>query len=247
MDIKQRIIHDRHVVKSVFENMKRGGINRDIFKMPDDLTIVTCRNEGSMEDRIIDHLKGYEEKSILESSLEYLGIDGLVVLKDGRLPWRNTFKFEMLNNYLNSGKCKTKYFMCCDAIDVIFKDDPQKVIDIFESFDCDALFMSTHSTDGYNCMSDVKEFVDKINGGNSRYLNSGVYIAKTEFIKEVIGEAMNYAIPHGVTMDKYREYLGSNPTNYPQGSQDQDIFRFLEYKFYTRMKVDYKNIMAYRS
>jgi len=247
VDIKQPIIHDRHVVKSVFENMKRGGINRDIFKMPDDLTIVTCRNEGSMEDRIIDHLKGYEEKSILESSLEYLGIDGLVVLKDGRLPWRNTFKFEMLNNYLNSGKCKTKYFMCCDAIDVIFKDDPQKVIDIFESFDCDALFMSTHSTDGYNCMSDVKEFVDKINGGNSRYLNSGVYIAKTEFIKEVIGEAMNYAIPHGVTMDKYREYLGSNPTNYPQGSQDQDIFRFLEYKFYTRMKVDYKNIMAYRS
>jgi hypothetical protein len=246
VDIKQPIIHDRHVVKQFFENMKSQNLHKNAFKMPKDLTIVTCRNKGSMEDRIIDHLKGYEEKSILESSLEYLGIDGLVVLRDGRLPWRNTFKFEMLNNYLNSGKCKTKYFMCCDAIDVIFKDDPQRVIDIFESFDCDSLFMSTHSTDGYNCMPDVKEFVDKINGGNGRYLNSGVYIAKTEFIKEVVGESMNYAIPHGVTMDKYREYLNSTPSDYPKGSQDQDIFRFLEKKFYPRLKVDYKNLMAYR-
>ena len=247
MDIKQPIIHDRHIVKNTFEYMKSNNINKGAFKMPEDLTIVTCRNEGSMEDRIIEHLKGYEKKSILEASLEYFGIDGLVVLKDERLPWRNTFKFEMLNDYLNSGKCKTKYFMCCDAIDVIFKDDPQKVIDIFESFDCDALFMSTHSTDGYNCMPDVKEFIDKINGGNGRYLNSGVYIAKTEFIKEVISEAMNYAIPHGVTMDKYREYLDSTPSDYPKGSQDQDIFRYLEKKFYPKVKVDYDNLMAYRS
>ena len=247
MDIKQPIIHDRHIVKSIFENMKNNGVNKNAFKMPDNLTITTCRNEGSMEDRIIDHLKGYEDKSILESSLEYLGIDNLVVLRDGRLPWRNTFKFEMIHNYLNSGKCSTEYFMCCDAIDVIFKDDPQKVIDIFESFDCDALFMSTNSLDGYNCMVGVKEFVDKINGGNGRYLNSGVYIARTEFMKEVINEAMNYALPHGVTMDKYREYLNSKPTNYPQGSQDQDIFRFLEEKFYPRIKVDYENLMAFRS
>tara|TARA_X000001382_G_scaffold122874_1_gene106155 strand:- start:58 stop:801 length:744 start_codon:yes stop_codon:yes gene_type:complete len=247
MDIRQPIIHDRHVVKQFFENMKSQNLYKNAFKMPKDLTIVTCRNDGSMEDRIIDHLKGYEEKSILESNLEYLGIDDLVVLRDTRLPWRNTFKFEMLNNYLNSGKCKTKYFMCCDAIDVIFKDNPQKVIDIFETFDCEALFMSTHSVDGYNCMTEVKEFVDRINGGNGRYLNSGVYIAKTDFIKEVIDEAMNYALPHGVTMDEYREYLNSNPSNYPQGSQDQDIFRFLESKFYPKIKVDYRNVMAYRS
>tara|TARA_R100000231_G_scaffold139611_1_gene121610 strand:+ start:1226 stop:1969 length:744 start_codon:yes stop_codon:yes gene_type:complete len=247
MNINQPIIHDRHIVKQYFENMKNKNLYKNAFQMPKDLTIVTCRNEGSMEDRIINHLRGYEEKSILESSLEYLGVDGLVVLKDGRLPWRNTFKFEMLHNYFNSGKCNTKYFMCCDAIDVIFKDNPQKVIDIFETFECDALFMSTNSLDGYDCMTEVKQFVDKINGGNGRYLNSGVYIAKTDFIKEVIGKAMDYALPHGVTMDKYREYLSSNPSNYPQGSQDQDIFRFLESKFYPKIKVDYKNIMAYRS
>ena len=203
MDIKQPVIHDRHVVKRAFEILTSKG--KVQFEHPKDLTIATCRNEGSMEDRIIPHLSGYENVSILESNLDYLGL-GLVVLKDARLPWRNTFKFEMIHNYLNSGKCTTKYFMCCDAIDVIFIDDPQRVIDIFHSFECDALFMSTHSMDGYNCMPEVKKWADRISGGRMRYLNSGVYIGKTSFIKKVFDEAIKYAIPHGVTMDGYREY-----------------------------------------
>jgi len=170
----------------------------------------------------------------------------LVVLKDARLPWRNTFKFEMLHNYLNSGDCKTKYFMCLDAIDVIWVDEPQRVIDIFRSYDCDALFMSTHSTDGYNCMPNVKKWVDTINV-RGRYLNSGVYIGRTSFVKKMIQEAMKYALPHGVTMDDYRDYLSSQPKDYPKGSQDQDIFRYIEKKFYPQIKVDYDNKMAFRS
>jgi len=133
-----------------------------------------------------------------------------------------------------------------DAIDVIWIDEPQRVIDIFESYDCDALFMSTHSRDGYNCMPEVKEWVDTINSKN-RYLNSGVYIGKTSFVKEMVDAAMDYAIPHGVTMDGYREYLNSEPSDYPAGSQDQDIFRYIEPKFYPRLRVDYNNQMAYRS
>ena len=244
MDIKQPVIHDRHIVKKAFELLK-SGIEPNIFSHPKDLTIVTCRNEGTMEDRIIPHLSGYENTSILEDNLKYLGID-LVVLTDNRLPWRNTFKFEMLYNYLNSGECTTEYFMCCDAIDVIFVDDPQKVIDIFKTFNCDALFMSTHSTDGYNCMPKVKEWVDTVNSKN-RYLNSGVYIGKTSFVKEMVEEAMKYAIPHGVTMDDYRDYLDSLPEDYPKGSQHQDIFRYIEPKFYPHLKVDYENQMAFRS
>ena len=245
--INQPVVHDRHHVKRLFEDMIASGMYKNIFTKPDDLTILTCRNEGSMEDRIIPNLRGYEDISILENNLDYLGIKNLVVLKDNRLPWRNTFKFEMILNYLNSGKCNTKYFMFCDAIDVIFVDHPQKIIDIFESFNCDALFMSTHSTDGYKCMPEVKNAIDQINKGNKRYLNSGVYIGKTEFIKEIFEEAIKYALPHGVTMGEYHDYLKSNPPNYPQGSQDQDIFRFIEPKFYPKLKVDYQNLMAYRS
>ena len=244
MDIKQPIIHDRHLVKKAFELFK-SQTKPNIFTHPKDLTIVTCRNEGTLEDRIIPHLSGYEENSILEENMRYLGLD-LVVLKDSRLPWRNTFKFEMLHNYLNSGDCETKYFMCLDAIDVIWVDEPQKVINIFNSYDCDALFMSTHSTDGYNCMPGVKKWVDTINV-RGRYLNSGVYIGRTSFVKKMIEEAMKYAIPHGVTMDDYRDYLNGQPKDYPTGSQDQDIFRYIEKKFHPQIKVDYQNKMAFRS
>ena len=77
MDIKQPVIHDRHIVKRVFEILTSKG--KVQFEHPKDLTIVTCRNEGSMEDRIIPHLSGYENVSVLESNLDYLGLD-LVVL-----------------------------------------------------------------------------------------------------------------------------------------------------------------------
>ena len=250
MDIKQPIIHDRHIVKEAFELLK-SQTEPNIFTQPKDLTIVTCRNKGTMEDRIIPHLAGYEETSILEENMKYLGLD-LVVLKDDRLPWRNTFKFEMLHKYLNAwkngrGYCTTKYFMCLDAIDVIFVDDPQNVIEIFKSHNCDALFMSSSSLDGYNCMPEVKGWVHNINGDKNRYMNSGVYIGKTSFIKEMVEEAMKYAVPSGVTMGEYRDYLATEPKDYPKGSQDQDIFRYLEPKFYPRMQVDYQNKMAFRS
>ena len=241
MVITQPIIHDRHLVKQAFEQLKDSGPIK--FEQPKDLTIATCRNEGTLSDRIIPHLAGYEDVSILEKNMEYLGLD-LVVLRDARLPWRNTFKFEMLNNYLKD--CPTEYFMCLDAIDVIWVDEPQKVMDIFKSFNCDALFMSTHSTDGYICMPEVKQWVETINV-SGRYLNSGVYIGKTSFVKEMIEEAMKYAVPPGVIMVEYHEWLETKPKDYPKGSQDQDIFRYIEKKFYPRMKVDYQNKIAFRS
>ena len=243
--IHQPIIHDRHIVKDAFEQIVDRNIYENAFSKPDNLTIITVRNEGSMEDRLIPKMLDYKYKSILEANLQYLGIQPLVVLTDSRLPWRNTFKFEIVLDYLNSGKCDTEYFMYCDAIDVIFKDDPQTVVDIFESHNCDALFMSTNSTDGYNCMPEVKEWVETINTPG-RYLNSGVYIGKTSFVKEMFEEAIKYATPHGVTMSEYYDWLKTNPKDYPKGSQDQDIFRFIEPKFYPKLKVDYENKMAYR-
>ena len=247
MVIEQPIIHNRFIVKDYFEKMKKDGTNYQHFSMPEELTITTCRNSGPMTDRIIDSLEGYETQSILEASLNHLGIWNPKVLSTPNLPWRNTFKFELLNDYFSSVECKgTEYFMCCDAIDVIFKDDPHKVIDIFESFDCDMLFMSTNSIDGYDCMPEVFDVVKTLNDDNGRYLNSGVYIGRTKFVREVIQDCMKLAIPHGVTMDDYKEYLDSKPKDYPKGSQDQDIFRYLEPHYYPRIKVDYENRMAFR-
>ena len=66
MVIEQPIIHDRHIVKEQFQKLKANGELK--FKKPDNLTIATCRNSGTLEDRIIPHLSGYEEESILKKN-----------------------------------------------------------------------------------------------------------------------------------------------------------------------------------
>ena len=90
--INTPVIHDRHIVKNAFNQIKKSKTYKNAFNKPDNLNIVTVRNEGTMKDRIITSLKGYEDKSILEENLEYLGITPLTILTDSRLPWRNTFK-----------------------------------------------------------------------------------------------------------------------------------------------------------
>ena len=76
------IIHDRHLVKEAYERMKLNGMHKNAFSMPVDLTMVLVRNEGSLFEtgRIIPHLSGYDHTSILESNLNYLGIEGYEVL-----------------------------------------------------------------------------------------------------------------------------------------------------------------------
>jgi hypothetical protein len=222
--------------------MKRERRFEKAFSNTKDLTIITCRNSGTMQERIIDSLLGYENKSILECSLEYLGIHDLVILTDDRLPWRNTFKIEMINQYLD--KCQTKYILYCDAIDVIFINSPENALNIFKNANCKMLFMSSQSTDGYTCMPDVYEWAKLLNA--SQFLNSGVWIGETQFVKQVFTSAARFINPHGTTMDEYRNYLRSNPKNFPIGAQDQDIFRYIQPEFYPDLKVDYNNNIAYR-
>ena len=56
--MNQPLIHDRHIVKKEFGNLAQN-VRWDEwqFEMPENLTVVTCRNEGTLEDRIIPHLR----------------------------------------------------------------------------------------------------------------------------------------------------------------------------------------------
>jgi hypothetical protein len=251
--ITQPIIHDRHIVKQVFENMKINNIYKNKFKTPANLTIVLCRNKGSLSDRIIPHLSGYEDISILESNLNYIGINDYVVLSKnippGENQWKWTNKIKWILEFLQGGLCKTDYIMYCDPIDVIFQDSPTRVLNIFKTFNCDLLFMSTKRglTDGYMCMPDVKTWADSDPLRKGRYINAGVFIGKTSFVKEFLEVSMRYCTEDDCTIGNWYDYLKSNPPNFPVGASDQDIFRFLEPKFYPRLKVDYQNLMAYRS
>ena len=258
-DITTPMIHDRHLVVPVFEFMKENDLYHKAFKKPENLTILTTIgstpdkdsevNEGIIQERMIPLLDGYGKHTVFEQSLEWLGIDDYVVLReslDKYGDWRCTFKITWTLDYLNSNKCDTDLLLCTDAIDVIFQDDPQKIVDIFYEFDCDMLFMSTKDTTGYNHMPEVKDWVEKIHP--NRYLNAGVWIAKVDFLKEYLEDHLKYIGSEEPSFDDYREWQKKLPKpDYPKHGHDQDIFRFTEPKYYPRVKVDYENKMAYRS
>ena len=66
MDIKQPIIHDRHIVKQQFEVLK-SEVAPNTYKCPDNLTIVTCRNKGPLDDTVVQLTGG------VKSCLGYCG------------------------------------------------------------------------------------------------------------------------------------------------------------------------------
>ena len=59
------IIHDRHLVKQWIETILQRDDYKNAFKMPKNLTIITCRNEGPMTERLVDSLIGWVEISVL--------------------------------------------------------------------------------------------------------------------------------------------------------------------------------------
>ncbi len=258
LDVNTPMIHDRHLVVPVLEYMKENNIHYKEFKKPENLTILTTIgstpskgsdvNEGIMQERMISSLEGYGKNTVFEQSLEHIGIDNYVVLRKELKnygDYKCTFKITWVLDYLESGKCDTDLLLCTDAIDVVFQDDPQKIVDTFNSFDCDLLFMSTKDNSAYNFMPDVQKFVNSTHP--NRYLNAGVWIGKVDFVKEFLTTAKEFVLGEDdVSMDDYADWLKKPQPNYPNGGYDQDIFRFLEPKFYPRLKVDYQNLMAYR-
>ncbi|MCK4824814.1 hypothetical protein KA005_54185, partial [bacterium] len=81
---------------------------------------------------------------------------------------------------------------------------------------------------------------------SGRYLNAGAFIGKTEFVKKVFEEANKNVDPDNpieVRGPRDREKF----PEFPKGTDDQVIFRYLEPKFYPRLSVDYINRIFYRN
>lgn len=212
------------------------------LKCPSHLTILLIHN--------------YNYMPIAERSLRYVGINNFKVLKvafNGQ--WRNTLKLLELKKFLDSGDCKTEYLIFFDSNDVVLRDDPKKAIEYLQGEDCDLLFSNTEFAGGYECMPGVREWTDQIareKGYGKRYINSGVYIGKTSFLREVISAATAYVTDHDLTPEEYKNLrrkgvLSENLPSFPYGvGSDQVIFRYLHPKFYPKMKLDYEGKLALR-
>ncbi|SDK23555.1 hypothetical protein SAMN05421823_102210 [Catalinimonas alkaloidigena] len=235
---------------------------RDYTKLPASVVIPLfsrhLRNQlGPSDDLTIVLVHNYPKPPIMEQSLHYVGIHDFVVLTPPKAPqgWHHGQKIQVIHEYLQSGKCKTPYVLYCDSDDAILQKDPRLAIDLLKKENCDLLFSETAYPAGYECMPDVQEWADQNaaeSGSQPLYINSGVYIGKTEFMKEVFADAVQYVTDDALPITEHRRLQAENRlqevlTEYPKRCAScQEIFRYLHPKYYPRMKIDYKEQLALR-
>ena len=172
-----------------------------------DTTYFICTSYGGRE-------------TCLEKTLKYFKVP-YVVKGRGTENWRNTMKAGLLAEYLPN--IQTKYTMGIDCHDVCLLKEANGIIDLFEknfAENCDMLFNAELVS--YPKNPEIATFEKEIYGDESpfSYLNSGVWIAKTEFLKKVMEDILTFR--------------SSRPRS------DQEIYRKLHQKYYPKIKIDHR-------
>jgi len=218
--------------------------NAGRFRRPDNLTILLVHNRP--------------EKTLMEISLDYLGIHDYTVLRVPRdQPWRHTQRIGAVRDYLRSGACTTEYVLFADCDDALMRDDPARAIELLQAAGCDMLISSTAYA-RYRNMPDEKarteSFAPQPLRGQSKpriHLNAGVYIARVAFLADYLAEAAKYVtdndLPSGALTDMSDAEVLRRLPDFPRGiGSDQTIMRYLFPRFYPRMKIDYDHALALR-
>lgn len=227
-NIESYLFHSKIAFK-VHEKMIANLKLKGSFKTPEDLTIISYHN--------------YKNKPLFERNMDFLGLEYLSIKAD--TPYYFSKKTELIYSMVKNGEIKTKYVLICDSDDVIFTKDPKDMVEVFETFGCDILFCSTDwdfvrkttydknkYSDGFSqdlVMKEQKDWVNTVLKQN-KYINCGAYIFKTNSILDILEENI-----------KYINYDDKLELDFPYGNSDQTIYRWLEPKFYPRIKVDYDN------
>lgn len=210
------------------------------LRCPSDMTIVLVHN--------------YRRRPMMEKSLRYAGIKDFVVLRPRpRGPWNGAAKLLPLLQYLSSDSCPTEYVLYCDSRDCVLRADPAAAIECLRNEDCDLLLSSTRFPGGYECMPQIKRWSDAVVaecGYEQRYLNAGVFVGRTTFVRQVLEAASEYVTEQDLSRRELdRRILGGSLRErlpgFPQGvGSDQIILRYLHPRFYPRMKIDYRGRLA---
>ena len=218
------------------------GNTKGKLSCPTDLTIVLVHN--------------YESEPILEKSLRYVGIDNFVVIKPEGGKWQsNSVKLTELRNYIDRGDCPTDTILYIDSDDAVLRDDPAKAVAYLHDEDCDLLFSSTSGIKHFHYLPECKRWADQLardHGCKNRYLNTGVFVGKTAFLKEVLDAAADYVTEDDLpTAERTRlsrqgRLLKELPDFPKRCGSDQLVLRFLHRRFHPRIKIDFKGRLALR-
>ena len=116
--------------------------------------------------------------------------------------WSNFIKIKLIHDFLE--KVQTKYILFCDNLDVVITKDLKNLLNDFNSFNCEWLFGAEEgiyplNVENYRLQQEISR--------KKRYefLNSGLWIGKTEFIKQAFNEYMSLQSPNpkAVNSDQY--------------------------------------------
>ncbi len=204
-----------HLNGSHLKNSKGRKFRSEVFNFMDKNVY---GGNGGIRDTTYFTCSTYESKETnLEKSLKFFKVP--YVLKGrGIKNWENPMKAGLLAEYLP--QINTKYTMGIDSHDVFLIRDANQLIDTFEKdFDCDMVFNGELTS--YPLNKELENFEkEKYKSSPFHYLNSGVWIAKTDFLKSVINDILTLK--------------SSRPKS------DQEIYRKLHKKYYPSIQIDYQ-------
>ncbi|NIQ15564.1 MAG: hypothetical protein GTO02_14550, partial [Candidatus Dadabacteria bacterium] len=115
------------------------------------------------------------------------------------------------------------YILSSDSSDVVVVGDLLNIVQKFESFDCEMVFNAEKNIWPTDLSKNMIEF-EKARAGDYifAFLNAGLWIGKTDFVKRVIREMFTYKFKTKHTMS------------------EQIYYKFLQFHHPDDIKLDYK-------
>jgi hypothetical protein len=173
---------------------------------------------GSIPDLTIIAFNNKKQKYALEECLDHFEVPYLCLgknVKKFNLADKLDLTFEALKNI------KTKYILAADAKDVLMLDHPNKALEIFKKeFNCKMLFQASLI---HFPTINTKEFEESVAKTDFKYLNGGLCIGETKFLKKIYKEATGIKLK-----EKGNEFSWS----------EQQILKQLYKKHYPQIQID---------
>jgi hypothetical protein len=166
-------------------------------------------------------------KGCFERSLDALGLDYFVLGKEV-IEWRNIIKIALSYEFLK--RVETTYVMAADSRDVLLLDDPRRLVERMEALPgCLMLFNAERNHYPRQCRTKAFErrvFEQstslELSGGAKyfQYLNSGAWVARTDFCRPLHEEAIRVRPPLSYS--------------------DQGVYKLLYKRHYPKIQIDHE-------
>lgn len=153
------------------------------------------------------------------------------------------YKYSYLKDYLFP-RIKTKYLLFLDAGDVFVTDKIFQIVNDFEKNFPQTKILFNAEAGRWPLKTDEKFFKFEENNNKNHshwcYLNSGVYIAESEFLKKHIDELLNFKCNRTVIPNFYKN-LKNMITYLKRGNyDDQEASHALYYNKYPAVDIDFE-------